>query len=303
MIVLLACDDYSNVGNNWARALVEEGHNAICLKTQKSAFMHVQNYTMRCEAHEITAKLRELKATRVIIMHSYHQFIEYIPKGVPFWVMHGGTRYRQNPEHIAAVFAKAKGHIIQTPDLLNLVPDINQYFIPAYIPDPGLREMSENMIRFGHYPSNQKNKGTSTILRIFKEEGFNKALSCDTTPLPWGANQKRLESCQTYVELYAPNQGTAVYGTFGVTAIEASLMGRPVISMCANHDASYGRAHWNYDAITFVKTEDEFREAINRYGKMSFENLKIAGKKARNKTLETFTSKRISRGLIHALNG
>jgi len=303
MIVFLACDDYSNVGNNWAAALVAQGHEAVCLKTQKSAFMHIQTHTMRCEIHEITAKLRELKASHVVIMHSYHQFIEHIPKGVPYWVMHGGTRYRQNAIHIAEVFKKAQGHIIQTPDLLHLVKGINETFIPAYVQDPGLREMSESAIRFAHYPSNQRNKGTATILQMFEQEGYRKQLRYDGSPLPWKSNQERIEACQVYVELYAPYQGSVVYGTFGVTAVEASLMGRPVISQCANFDATFGRGNWNYDAITFVKTEDEFRDAINRYGQMSFDQLKLAGIKARNKTLDTFSSKRITKALINTLYG
>lgn len=281
--------------------MVEQGHKAICLKTQKSAFSHVQTHTQRCEPHAITATLKEMRATRVVIMHSYHKYIEHVPKDVPYWVMHGGTRYRQNPEHIGAVFAKAKGHIIQTPDLLNLVPGQNEIFVPHYVPDTGYQPLPKGVKRFGHFPSNQANKGTAQIKQFFSEEGWSHELNVDTTPLPWAKNQERIRNCQVYVELYAPRQGQALYGSFGVTAIEAALMGRPVMTQCANFQDSYNYTRWNYYGLDLIEYEEDFRMSVNRWGQMSFDNVEKAGKIAREMALQAFSSERIANQLIKAM--
>lgn len=301
MIVFLCADDYSNVGNNWARAMSEMGNEAVCLKTQKSAFMQPQTHTQRCEAHQITEVLRSQNATRVVIMHSYHRYIEYIPTDIPYWVMHGGTRYRQNPEHIAAVFAKAKGHIIQTPDLLNLVPGQKERFVPAYVPDTGYKPVPRHVKRFSHYPSNQANKGTADIRRMVAAIGWTEHLQVDTTPLPWQKNQERIMNSQVYIELYSPCQGQRPYGTFGVTALEAALMGRPVITQCLNFNKSFGSRLWEYDPLELTYSEDDFIDAIHRYGRMSYEQVVKCGMMAREATLRRLTADRITRELIKAM--
>ena len=281
--------------------MVEQGHDAVALKTQKSAFMHLQTHTKRCEPNEITNTIKSMSAKRVIIMHSYHRYIEHVPKSTPYWVMHGGTRYRQNPEHIAAVFGRSQGHIIQTPDLLNLVPNQNETFVPAYVPDTGYQPMPKGVRRFGHFPSNQANKGTAQIKNIFTQEGWAKHLEVDTTPLPWAKNQERIKMCQVYVELFSPNQGGKQYGAFGVTAIEAALMGRPVITQCRNFTDSYGGEEWDYHALALCDYEEDFRMCVNRYGQMGFDQVERAGKLTREATLQAFSAERIARQLIKAM--
>jgi hypothetical protein len=300
MIVFLSADDYSNVGNNWVCAMSAMGYDAVHLKTQKSAFAHIQTHTQRCEESEITKTLRDLKATKVVVMHSYHKYIQHIPKGVPYWVMHGGTRYRQNPEHIAEVFKKAEGAIIQTPDLLKLVPGQHETFVPAYVQDPGYIEFNPKSKRFGHFPSNPANKGTSTLKEIFGR--MSVPIDIDVMPLPWKENIERIrQRCHVYVELFKPKQGGRTYGTFGVQAVEAALTGRPVITMCANYPMAYGVSRWNYDGLYMVENEEQLEREIVKFTQMSDDMLRYAGVRSRKSALEAFSAERITRALIRAM--
>jgi hypothetical protein len=233
-------------------------------------------------------------------MHSYHKYIEYIPKGIPYWVMHGGTRYRQNPEHIAAVFSKAQGHIIQTPDLMRLVKGQREFFVPAYVPDPGYVEINPKAMRFGHFPSNPANKGTSTIKEVFGRMGVG--IDIEAIPLPWKENIERIRNrCQVYVELFKEKQGGKQYGTFGVQAVEAALTGRPVITMCANYPMAYGLSRWNYDGLYIVENEEQLEREIVKFTQMSDETLRMASVRSRRSALEAFSAERIAKALIRAI--
>jgi glycosyltransferase involved in cell wall biosynthesis len=104
-----------------------------------------------------------------------------------------------------------------------------------------------------------------------------------------------------YVELFKHKQGARLYGAFGVTAIEAALTGRPVITMCSNYQYTYGAKGFDYDGLYLIETEEQLECEIQKFVQMSDDTLNRASVMSRRAALEAFSAERISKALIKAI--
>jgi glycosyltransferase involved in cell wall biosynthesis len=295
MIKFISDNDFGNLGYAYAESLKAIGHRAesYCL------FKHPYGYakqSKRIYEGEVRESLHG--ADVVIIMHSSARFVQYVPEGVPYFVMHGGTRYRQNTDDFIKKFKDARGAIIQTPDLLGLgtIPeelicapaDLSIEYVPFH----------KTLHGFGHYPTNRMNKGTDQIIRAARQSRID--LHTDEMLLPYYRNLERIGKCKIYIELFKPEQRGKLYGTFGLTAIEAAMVGRPVITQCANYQSYVDR----YCDIAFeiVESESELIEAMTDCAKMTDDSVERWGKNLRNDVMKWHSPQRIGEQLIEFIN-
>lgn len=157
-----------------------------------------------------------------------------------FFVLHGGSKYRQNPKKINKIFNRmVEKTIIQTGDLLDLGAKNQEWILPAINIDeirPSFGGI-EKYIRISHFPSNPKIKGSETINLVLKKVTENNKrviYNNSSKTLNFEDNLKRISLCDIYIEAVAPTEtllsNGAKYGEWGLTALEASALGKIVIT-------------------------------------------------------------------------
>jgi len=294
-IALISDQDFGNLGYQYADALCQVGIESKSFSLTKHPYSY-ERQSVIVKPEELSDSIQ--KYDIVILMHTSIKLIKYIGDR-PWFVMHGGSRYRQGHEAANEVLKNAKGAIIQTPDLLGLGA-INEELICApidlnripYIPFHKAKH------RFGHYPSNIQSKGTNQIKLAANQARID--LDVNTQLLPHRDNLKRIGECEVYIELFNPLQRGKPYGTFGITALEAALIGRPVITMCANYDKYMER--YDNDYFDIVTTEAELIESMQDCQQASVQSLEEWGLRCRDVVATMHHPARIGNQLIEFIN-
>ena len=95
----------------------------------------------------------------------------------------------------------------------------------------------------GHFPSDTKIKGTNIINDIVRRTGFGNVYRFDSDYCVHERFMQKLNDCAIYIELFAPQQEGMKYGSWGITALEAAVLGKVVITQNLSNDIyerSYG---------------------------------------------------------------
>jgi hypothetical protein len=159
-------------------------------------------------------------------------------------VQHGGTIYRESHGQINDHFNQyADAAIIQCPDLLGLGAK-NEHLI--YYPvdtefiQPDYKRRAEKLI-IGHFPSNPDVKGTKLIEDVIFSlrnsplgEKFRYVGDC--RQVSWVDNLKRMRECDVIIETCNTTLNGNKYGEWGNTALEASALGKVVITNSLSED-------------------------------------------------------------------
>ena len=232
MILVASCHDYANLGHNVARSLNSIGIDAIdaCLYKHKFLYSSESNQVTKAEMKALSRM-----AEMVIIMHSSTQAY-YICRPQNFAVYHSGTRYRSNPALMNKTFRKA--HTLLT-DQTEFMALANMHYVTSAIEDRGIKIHDRANPVIGHYPSNKVLKGSSAIEAALK----NYKIDFNYKVLRHEENLERMEKCDIYIELFKPELNGREYGCFGVTAIEAGMMGKVVITQDLHreiYESTYG---------------------------------------------------------------
>jgi len=282
-IAIFSYIDYGNVGWGWSNALRSVGHEADAYAVAST------NLGNPRRAEQIAMEEVSTISDRYdvsIIMHSQAAFIPLV-NDKPYFVMHGGSKYRQQSGLINGLFKDARAAFIQTADLLGLGAH-NEHLVYAAA-DPGIeyRKPTFKAARFAHYPSSRF-KGTKEIIETFARCAV--PLETNSGLHRFESNLNRMASALVYIEHVQPHQQGKPYGHFGVTAIEAALLGRVVVSIGKQYNPPL-------DKMMLVSSPDELGDVITALNKLSELELIDRGIATRDEALRVFDPKVIGQQL------
>lgn len=126
------------------------------------------------------------------------------------------------------------------------------------------KEIGKKLV-IGHYPSNPEVKGTNEIIEMLKPFRDTFEIRIGLKQVSHAEQLQRMAECDIYIELFKPELNGREYGCFGVTALEASMMGKLVITMDLQ-DRIYKEEYGNHPFVT-VRNKYQFQSAIEDAGK------------------------------------
>lgn len=250
MILLCSSVDYSNLISNQANALRSIGVDAVDVTLQRHELKYPTQ--SRVVSRQALSQLTR-EAEMVIIGHSC-PIIHSLNKCKRFAVYHSGTRYRNNPEYFNKLF---RGAFLTLSDQTEFMSLGNHKYIVSAI-DPALYQPVKTSKRkrkliVGHFPSNPEVKGTADIIRMLEPFKNDFEIRIDTNVLPYENNLERIREVDIYIELFKPELNGKPYGCFGVTALEAAMMGKTVITQ----DLEYNSHNNVYQSHPFYCVTNE----------------------------------------------
>jgi len=254
MILISSSADYGNYGHSLGKSLRSIGIDCIDTTLSKHPFNYgseskvVSRETFKTLSHE---------ADHVLICHSCPILFD-LNQNPNFSVAHTGTRYRESPKYFNELFQSAKSVISDHSEFQVLGK--MEYLVNAV--DESLykpKEIGKKLI-IGHYPSNPEVKGTNEIIEMLKPFRDTFEIRVGLKQVSHAEQIKRMQECDVYIELFKPELNGRPYGCFGVTALEAAMMGKLVITQDLE-GRTYKEAYGDHPFIT-VKNKYQFQSAI-----------------------------------------
>jgi len=188
-------------------------------------------------------------------------------------VFYGATNYRKRHDKLNKKFNPIVDvTLLQTGDLLDLGGK-NQKWIAGCVDTkaiiPKFRNERFDPMKFGHYPSRPKKKGTGEIIEAMKNVTIKHHLEIDYTPLDWLDHLKRINNCDIYIEQFQRVQeGKYPLCSYGLSALEAAAMGRIVlVNFCYldTYEEQYGKC-----PLVVANTKKELTEKAEWLISLSF---------------------------------
>ena len=241
MKILNCCmSDWANLSHNNAIALRSVGIDCEDVKQNHHTF----NYDSESNLLNINAiKSKIENADLVQIFHTdvtmLHLCKEVGHNNIFVW--HTGTNYRQESQRMNDEFNPyVKKSFMDEGEFYNLGA-INPIYIAAAIDTNKIKPIERKIdYSIGHYPSNSKVKGSDNIDYVVDLLKFAYDSIIDYTTnraiVKHSSQLKRMQECDIYVELFAPEQNGFNYGHFGVTAMEAAALGKIVVTCHCSED-------------------------------------------------------------------
>lgn len=275
MRVVNCCyDDYANYSFDNAKALASVGVDAESFNTIKSLFGYESSGKVISKEQ---FKKQMLEADIIQIMHSSELMLGYVKelfldnislakmKQKKIIVYHTGTVYRNEPEKYNQNFNPIIYRAITDQcEFMNLGAKDVAYLATAVDTDKivPVQYKKEQVPVIAHYPSNIVVKGSSEILMMLQKINKSKfILNYSDYRVPNKEQLDRIGMCDIYVEMFKPILNGKPYGCYGVTAFEASALGKIVVT-----NNIYEQVYENtYGECPFfiANTEEEFIATIN----------------------------------------
>lgn len=234
-VACICNDDYANFMYCQVEAMRMAGVDATGYKMQQSVY----NYPVQCSISR-GSMMRNITADVYMVFHSHMEVLNYINTNrSPVVVVHTGTRFRKNADQITKECVGYR-NVIALPEFATHLPDAD--YVVGCIDDRSIRQVPPVQNRFGHYPSNAEVKGTEVIRRVSIKAGV--PIHIDTTRMNYLNHVKRVSSVDIIVEMLKPRQdGGYAYGSFGMQALEASAIGKVVITNNLTGQELYARTY------------------------------------------------------------
>jgi len=256
-VVLVARNDWANLGAQYARSLREIGVDAVMFTRN----LHRLNYPDQGRRFKSNSKiLPYIKEANIVhLLHSQNPIVDINLKGKKVVVSHTGSRYRNKYKEVNKSFNPIVDLSIVGSSLFGKGAK-NEHWIPGGVVDtnrlkPIYKRFSDKII-IGHYPSSPKLKGSVIISNIMKNVKGNYIFKYDPKVIKWENNIKRINECDIYIERFTENTG------FGIAALEAAALGKIVITTYA-FKQKYEETTGEFGLIS-VKTQKELKEEIER---------------------------------------
>ena len=259
MIANLSSNDYSNFAHTNCMALRSVGVKCDSFTLNPHVFRYSESSTVvspRSIAHILSGY------DIIQIFHSDNYLLRYLPRNRPVFVYHTGTRYRLNSDAMNRAWNPVVERCFyDSPEFHDKGAKNATYIATAIDTERFAFSPSGNKrTLYGHFPSMPYVKGTKTISSIMNGRNF----VCSTNRISHDVNMKRMSECDVYIEMLCTDQGGNTYGSFGVTAFEASAMGKQVITNSLHHHvykSTYGDC-----PMLIANNENELRGAVDRSG-------------------------------------
>ncbi len=262
-VVNLCKDDYSNFSHDNAKALRSVGVDCIDYKINPHVFKYETESTLIP-----VSKINQLTqdADYIQVMHSDYNIFAHCSEHPKIIVWHTGTRYRQMSSHCNRVFnPRITRSVLALGEFWTMRAKNPIYCVGAIDTDkfkPIYYKQGEPVV--GHYPSNPEVKGSETVIAVMEElkKTYKKLdFRCDLTRVSYPDQIARLSDCDIYIEMFAPTQNGKPYGSWGITALEVSAMGKIIISN-DQFDSVYQDHYDGFSAIRKVSTTNELAETV-----------------------------------------
>lgn len=294
MKVLLLCrNDWANLGYIICQALRSVKVDAVSFKTSKHNFAYPNQSPMFKSKKE----MKRIVSNVDIIQYIHSQLVDVsgdISKKKKV-VLHGGSAYRQRSVKINKIFNPIVDmSIIQTGDMLGLGAKNEKWLLPPidtnYI-QPNYHYCGSKLSPiFGHYPSYAKEKGTELIKGVMNKLGLKKRFRYSEKKVNWKDQLTRISQCDIYIEMFSMEQNGKVYGSWGMSTLEAAALGKIVVTNFVDIDRykiEYG------DCPLFIcSTIEQFEEIIYKLSKMKKSEITYR-KELTRKWVENFHSYKV----------
>jgi hypothetical protein len=305
-VLLLAKNDWANTGYRFWRCLLSLGLNAVMFKGNGHAFgypnqapIHPSLTGLPIDLYPVTVMtpyLESLLAQARVVHFIASTFIV-----CPTWqwgpdtkvvVQHGGSTYRLAPERSNAVFNPlADATIIQCPDLLGLgAKNEHLVYYPVDVDKirPDFEPKFPGKLIVGHFPSDPTVKGTAQILEVIRrleadpktreKFGYQGVRNVEGTQhwVGWEENLDRMAACDVIIETINPEIAGKKFGEWGNTTLEASALGKIVVTNTHAADV-YAREYGTFVpriANDAAQLEITLRELILHTDERRIDNLK-----------------------------
>lgn len=261
-IVSVCNDDHANFMHNHANALRSIGVNCVDVKLKKHPFGYKSQSRVvdESELENIVAD-----ADIVEIFHT-DDFVLNYTKGKRSVVFHTGTRYRQRSQYFNLLFnPHVEMSICALPEFIGLGAKNEQYVVGAIDTNrikPYKKSVGRKII-VGHFPSNPIVKGSDRINKLVAE--LKKTCTFEyvysDSIVEYDEQLKRIEGCDIYIELFNPEQNGKTYGSFGITALECSAMGKVVLTQNVNEHIYFNSYGKNTPFFKYT-SDSEFKRAF-----------------------------------------
>lgn len=250
----ICIDDWANFMFQQHEALLSVGVDSIALKVNKHPFNYEKEATIILPSG-IAEAIKD--CTHVIIYHSDTHLRLFTHAWQKTIIYHTGTRFRSL---VRTILADSEGcsHLIALPEFRK---HINAPYIVGAVDTENLlcgKEISKPFV-VSHYPSNPGVKGSDLIINALSGlPNFIYSLE----RVGYKDHLQRLSLCDIYIELFAPTQGGNEYGSFGMTALEASAMGKIVLTQNITGKDLY-RETYGESPLIFIDSIDDLKQKVN----------------------------------------
>ena len=271
ILILSVGTDYANLGFLYSKSLMSVGVDSISLIDHHERIEYPKQGVI-CKSKSKRMRKYVKKAKIIQFMHSLYFDIKSI-KNKRIFVVHGGTRYRQNPKKFNKIFNPiVEKTIIQTGDLLGLGSKNEVWILPPVDTEnikPIYNNINEEKIIIAHYPSKAKVKRSdiiNTVMEKINKDPYNRnKIRYIYSPkwiFNWKDNLKRMSKCDIYIEMLALKQGNKRYGEWGVTALEAAALGKVVVTnflSLKRYEKEYGKC-----PLMVVNNDEELKNVLQK---------------------------------------
>lgn len=275
MKVVNCCyDDYANYSFENANALKSVGVDAESFNTIHNAF----SYDKRAEIlNKDQMKQKMLLADVIQIMHSSLLMLENLNELLldkntsdqvrrkKIIVYHTGTVYRNEPSRYNSFFNPVVDQTITDQcEFLHLGAKNISYLATAIDTDRIKPEpyKKEDRLIIAHFPSNSRVKGSPNIMEMLRQvKNKNYIIRYDEIKVSNKEQLNRMNDCDIYIELFKPVLNGKPYGCYGVTAFEASALGKIVVTNNI-YESVYENAYGECP-LFIANTEEKFISTIN----------------------------------------
>ena len=296
-ILILTHDDWCNTAYRFMKSLEMVGYKVKIFKGAEHIFGYpVQAPIRKSITDGYSGKDRKkrvvnikndpelvdmIKRAKVINFHASHYFnvngINWSEKKIV--VTHGGSTYRDNTALNNSIFNKIASYtVIQCPDLLNKGAKnehLIYYAVDTINIQPQFEFIDPECIIIGHFPSNPVTKCTETINKVanslsnmtfknkFKYVGiqYNSKIPRSKYNIPWLKQLDRMSKCDIYIETCKELLHGFQFGEWGNTCIEASALGKIVITNSHTKEL-YEKEYTKDYPVIIANNEKELRENL-----------------------------------------
>ncbi|MES2397945.1 MAG: hypothetical protein V4549_18175 [Bacteroidota bacterium] len=265
-VLNISTEDYANFAHENAKALRSIGVDCEDVKTK----LHPFNYATQSEIVSRNVLIWKIENADIVQMfHTDEELLKYCLNKKTI-VYHTGSRYRSRPSYFNGVFNPFVN--LSFTDQCEFVGlgAKNLHYIATAIDVKDVKKFgheSKQPYKIGHFPSNSEVKGTLKILEMLTKLDHEFNLNHSSEIVSHELQQKRMNDCDIYIELFKPELNGKPYGCFGVTAFEAAAAGKIVVTQNINEKA-YENA---YGGCPFIicNNEKDFIFKMNKLLSMS----------------------------------